>query len=341
MKFKDYLKDKLFMVMAAIICFGLSALMFAAFRIQSDMAIVILGIWAVFVMTILLWDYFRKKKFYDELLTNLERLDKKYLVLETLESPSFYDGELLVQVLYDIDKSMCENVREYSKSIEEFKDYIEMWVHEIKLPIASLQLMCHNNKNILDKKYLEQIRRMDNYADQILYYVRSEHAENDYLIKETELGKIVTKAAVHNKDDLLACNINFNVENIDCMVYTDAKWFEFILNQLISNSIKYRQQDDLEYQPCIKLSACDCGDKIELHIWDNGIGIPAQDLPKVFQKAFTGENGRIGAKSTGMGLYIVHRLCRKLGHTVDIVSKQGEYTEIIIGFGKNDFMKPQ
>ena len=172
-------------------------------------------------------------------------------------------------------------------------------------------------------------------------YMKDETISTKGLMKYVKGPDFPTGGIVTNKDDLLACNINFNVENVDCMVYTDAKWLEFILNQLISNCIKYRHHEDLEYQRCIKLSACDCGDKTELHIWDNGIGIPPQDLPKVFQKAFTGENGRIGAKSTGMGLYIVHRLCRKLGHTVDIISKQGEYTEVIIGFGKNDFVKPQ
>ena len=114
---------------------------------------------------------------------------------------------------------------------------------------------------------------------------------------------------------------------------TDSKWMQFILGQLMGNSMKYLSH---EREPEIKVWAEQFDDKTVLHFRDNGIGIPKGDLPKIFEKSFTGENGHTHAKSTGMGLYIVKKLCNKLGHTVSADSVQGEYTEIIISFGKNE-----
>ena len=99
------------------------------------------------------------KNYYDELINNTEGLDKKYFVSETMKEPSFYEGQIHYQILQDINKSMIENVKIYENSVNDFKDYVEMWVHKVKLPILSLRLMCHNDK--MDKKYVEQIKRID------------------------------------------------------------------------------------------------------------------------------------------------------------------------------------
>ena len=122
-------------------------------------------------------DFKRRKKFYDKFLNDLDLLDKKYLITEMLEKPNFYDGEILYDALYEIDKSMAERIKEYSLSIADFKEYIEMWIHEVKLPLASMNLMVHNHKELSDKKIVEQLKRIDDDVEQVLYYVRSENAE--------------------------------------------------------------------------------------------------------------------------------------------------------------------
>jgi signal transduction histidine kinase len=118
---------------------------------------------------------------------------------------------------------------------------------------------------------------------------------------------------------------------------TDGKWLGYILGQLISNSLKYFSDTR---EPEIHISAADEQDCVKLCFCDNGIGIPAADLPRIFDKSFTGENGRTSAKSTGMGLYIVKNLCEKLGHRIEVSSEFGVYTEFIITFAKNDYYKP-
>lgn len=334
MKVKEYLKDRWIELLAYSLFGLLMMLLLWAFAVNDELIWLFMVLYILLIVFNLSWDYSRKRSFYDTLLSHTEQLDKKYLVLETLERPGFYEGEIYYQNIYDVNKSMCEYVKEYEESLNDFKDYLEMWVHEAKLPIASLLLMCHNNKDILDKRFAEQLRRLDAYTEQVLYYVRCEHAQSDYLINENMLNKLVSKVAIQNKDDLLANKIELQVENVKHLVMTDGKWLEFILNQLISNCIKYRRND---VQSWIHISAEDLEDRVILHVKDNGIGIAASDIARVFEKSFTGENGRSYAKSTGMGLYIVKQLCKNLGHTVEIASCQGEWTEVSISFAKNEF----
>lgn len=336
MKFSKYIVDKSLSVILVVISYFIILMMSISFKIHKTFIIAITIVYMVMVLLLMIINYYRKKNFYDELITNVSLLDKKYLVLETIKAPSFYEGELVYQTLYEINKSAAEFVRENESSIEDFKEYVEMWIHEVKIPISGLTLLCHNHKEMLDKTYLEQLRKLDNYIDQILYYVRSNYAEQDFIIKKTQLDKVVSNVALKNKDDLLENKIDFIVDLENVYVYTDSKWLEFILNQIINNSIKYKRNNTDSF---IRIYANWDSDKIILHIYDNGIGIPKKDLSYVFKKSFTGENGRRSTKSTGMGLYIADNLCKKLGHIIEIESVQERETEVKIIFGKNNFYK--
>ncbi|MGN1312527.1 MAG: ATP-binding protein [Bacilli bacterium] len=277
-------------------------------------------------------DYYKKKKFYDNLFGMLNKLDKKYLVLETLDVPSSYEEKLISDILYDIDKSMIENINEHYKKIFEFKEYLELWIHEVKIPISSIVLKCHNHKKINSNDLLSIIRRLDNDIDRVLYLMRSDSLEKDFLISEVSLKEVVRNVNLKNKDDLLENNIKLDVNINNVYVSTDKKWLEFILNQIINNSIKYRKKSN----SIIKIECVKEKDKVKLSIYDNGIGICKGDIDRVFDKFFTGINGREKVKSTGMGLYIIKKLCDKLGHNIYIESVLDEYTKVTLEFGKND-----
>lgn len=336
MKFSKYLIDKFLSILIASFSYFVILFLLLAFRI--DMALIV-GITFVFLLMcslLLMINYFRKKKFYDELCGNVESLDKKYLILETISKPNFYEGQLLYQNLYEIDKSMTENVRNRQREVIDFKEYVEMWIHEVKIPISSLMLFSHNHPDKFSKKYLEQVRKLDNYVDQVLYYVRSNYTEEDFVIKKVQLEKIIGNVLMKNKDDLLENKIDLEVNLNGLEVYTDSKWLEFILNQIINNSVKYKNDFLNSF---VKIEAILQDDKTILSIYDNGIGIPKKDLKNVFKKSFTGENGRTKTKSTGMGLYIADKLCKKMGHVLEVYSLEGEWTELRIVFGNNDFYK--
>lgn len=333
MKLKKYLQDKLYVIGIYSLSLILILLMLLAFKVDKQLIIAISIILVFTLVILLLIDYFRKKKFYLDLLGNIEQLDKAYIVLETLKSPSFYEGQLLCEALYQINKSMNENVLMQEEQLLDNKEYIEMWVHEVKKPLASLVLNLNNQKKPLDRKTKNILKNLEDCVDQVLYYVRSENAEKDYFINEVKLEQIIKNVGIRNMDDLLDNKIDFKVENVNYKVYTDSKWLEFILNQIINNSIKYKK-DDNSY---IKIYGDDRKDTFTLIIEDNGIGISKSDIKQVFDKTFTGSNGRKRRTSTGMGLYIAKNLCKKLGHKIEIESKENAYTKVSLVFSKNKY----
>lgn len=331
MKLWEYVKDRSISLVIAVMTYILLIAMLAAFKVHGSLilatSILLIGSYGLRYS----YEFYKKKKFYDTVLFHLESLDKKFLITELIKEPDFYDGKILTQVLYEANKSMIENINQLKYNIADFKEYVELWVHEVKIPLASLRLIVHNQKEELDYKVLEQVDKLENYLDQILYYVRSENSEKDYLIKSTSLNKVVNKVALKNKDSFLYQAISLEVEDLDYEVLTDAKWLEFILNQIVNNSLKYAKQDD---NSLIKISGYQENGKVYLKVYDNGIGIPVRDVHRVFEKSFTGENGRKGSSSTGMGLYLCKNLCQKLGHKIEISSKEGEYTAVLIIFNQ-------
>lgn len=333
MKLVSYIKDKVISIVIYLLMVVLISLILKVFNLDKSVLIVIFLILIINGTMLILVNYFRKRSYYNNILGMLDKLDKKYLVLETVLEPTTYEEEIVNNILYDINKSMIENINIQKRSINEFKDYIEMWIHEVKLPIASMVLKCHNHKEVNSNELLSIIRRLDNDIDQILYYMRSEITEKDFIISEVSLKDIVRSVSLKNKDDLLENKIELEVNIDNECVYTDKKWMEFILNQIISNSIKYKKEKD----SFIKITSNVSEDKVNLIVYDNGIGISKGDIKRVFDKSFTGKNGRDKIKSTGMGLYIVKNLCSKLGHNIYIESDLDEYTKVIIEFGKNNY----
>lgn len=335
MKFGKFLADKAVSILVTAVAWLVIWDFLAVFHIKSGQILIIGVIYFLADIIKILWEYFRRKKFYTDLVSNCDNLEKKYLLSAMTESPDFYEGQIFYEVLCETNKSMCDSVAEYRKSSEEFQEYIELWVHEVKLPVASLLLMCHNNPDI-DGKYTEQLRRIDDCIENVMYYARSENVKKDYLIKEVSLKRAFSNIAIKNREELQQRNVVLKTERLDIKVMTDSKWLEYIMGQIVANSMKYFSPDR---DPEIHVYAVDDSEKTVLHIRDNGIGIPSSDLPYIFEKSYTGENGRTHAKSTGMGLYIIKNLCDSLGHEVKAESVQNEFTDIIITFGKNTFMK--
>ena len=333
MKLGSYIRDRLWFYITAAVFSGMILLFLTAYRVSGQLTGFIESLFLLFVISAEIINFMRKHRFYSELGEKLRGLDKKYLIHEMINKPDFLEGELTYEALCEANKAMCENVAKYRKSASDFREFIEMWVHEVKLPLSSLQLMAHNHKDELGEKSLEQLRRIDSYTDQVLYYARSENAEKDYIIKEISLKRTVANTALKNRESIQIAGASIETEGLDITVMTDGKWLEFMLGQFTANSLKYTVKDR---EPAIRISAEEHEDKVLLHFRDNGVGIPENDIPRVFNKCFTGENGHTYAKSTGMGLYIVKSLCDRLGHSISVTSERGSFTEFTITFSKNE-----
>ena len=332
MRVRDYLKDKIIIIILVILTYFIILSFMIGFKIVDEFRWCFTILYCLLFIIIFLYDFFRKYFYYKDILSKLELLDEKYLICEMISKPNFLDGEIFYQMLYEINKSMNENIRDYREKINDFKEYVELWIHEVKIPLSALILYTHNKK--IDKALVKEINRVDNYLEQILYYIRVENTEADYIIKEVDLNKVIRDVMLKNKDILLERNIEITSDVHNLKVLTDHKWLEFMINQIISNSMKYMR--DIENKK-IEIKAYKKDNCVVLEILDNGMGIPKSDLSRVFNKTFTGQNGRKVPGSTGMGLYIVSNLCKKLGHKLEIESNEGEYTKVKFVFDDNLF----
>ena len=157
MKFSKYLKDQIVPIVIVCMSYFIILLILLAFKVVKPVIISLTVVIFVTYSLLLVLNYFRKNKFYTDMLLNIKNLDKAYLVLETIEKPDFYEGKILYQALYEINKSMNENVKKIEEHLYNYKEYIEMWIHEVKLPLATLVLLGNNNKR-LQKKRIQHIK---------------------------------------------------------------------------------------------------------------------------------------------------------------------------------------
>ena len=335
MRFRDYIKEKMVLIIGTILALVSVEILLLAYNI-SILIRVYCAFIIVFVMALaILIEYKKKKDYYNELIKNMEDLKEKYLISEIIKTPNFIEGKILKDILQDTGKSMLENVNYYKNIQEDYKEYIELWIHEVKIPIAASKMIIENNKNEVTKSIDEELDKVENYTEQALFYARSNAVEKDYIINKTNLKEIVNGAILKNKTTLLNEKVSIELSNLkDEEVYTDSKWAVFIINQIIQNAIKYSKKENKK----IEISSQEKNDKVILYIKDNGIGIKKGEITRVFERGFTGENGRIiGQKSTGIGLYLCKKLCDKLGLGIELNSEKDKETEVRIIFPKNSY----
>lgn len=232
---------------------------------------------------------------------------------------------------------MYNKVGNLQDHLHEINDYITRWVHEIKIPISVCEL-------IMDKITLEtdlrsigkasenlriEIEKMKFLIDQVLYASRASHYVEDFMVDEINLEKMVKEVVKKNSTFFISKNITVELDNLNFNVLTDRKWILYILQQILNNAYKY-----LDYNGKVRIYGVEDDKTVKLKIRDNGVGIAPEDIRRVFDKGFTGENGRRVAKSTGMALYYSKKIATKLGHDIEVSSQEGQYTEFTIIFYK-------
>ena len=331
MKWTAYLRDQCLPIVIWALTAGFIVMMLGTLGVNSSAQGFLVIVLAVAGIACLLYGYFRRAGFYKELLARLESLDQKYLITEMIERPDFLEGKLLYDVMIQVNKSMNDRLASYRRASNDYREYIETWVHEVKTPIASSRPMIENNKNEVTRSLETEISRIEGYVEQALFYTRSNSVEKDYIIKKVNLKEMISSCVKKNARALIESRISVQMQDLEEDVFTDAKWIDFIVGQILSNSIKYRRDQD----PQIKIFAEKKENSNRLSICDNGIGIPPQDIRRVFEKGFTGENGRRFTRSTGMGLYLCKKLCEKLGLSISLTSQVGQGTLIEILFPKS------
>ena len=328
----QYLKDKLPALMINLLGMLALALFLMANGNGVQIVLFILAVWLLVLVLCMLSFYYSRKKYLNRLLDMAEQLEERYLLPEVMEVPERADDQVFYQLMKMTEKSMLERIGGIQRERKEYKEYIEQWIHEVKTPITAMKLIYENNPGPFTRDLMTELENVNRFTEQALYFARSEHAEKDYSVREIRLSDVVHEAIAGNKYLLRQNHVAITVEDMDDVVYTDDKWVRFILDQLISNAVKYRTD-----QPVLHFCTRKENDRVLLSVEDNGIGIPSGDLPRIFEKGFTGENGRKIHSSTGIGLYLCRRLCDKLGIGISASSK-GKGTTISLSFHINDFV---
>ena len=330
----EFLRERILFLVINILILIFSGILLESLKVDSYPIIFIIFINFIGILIFHVYDYIKRRRYYNEVLRNLDALDKKYLISEVIEEPNFIDGKVLYSIIEQTDKSMNDEISKLKLNISQYKEYIELWVHEVKTPIAACMLLIENNSSPVTESIEEEIRKIEDYIEQALFYARSNTMEKDYIIKKISLVNCINNSVKKNLNQLIANRIKINITDVEETVYSDSKWLEFILNQIISNSIKYRKTTNSE----IKFYAKKNNQNIILTIEDNGIGMDEKDVLKAFDKGYTGTNGRKFTKSTGIGLYLCKKLCEKLGLKIKLESTLDEGTKVSILFPINNIM---
>ncbi|WP_026889616.1 sensor histidine kinase [Clostridium beijerinckii] len=334
MSIKDYLKDRFVFLLINFILFLIICGIMLLINISDNIILLTFCIWFLPLLSSTALEYIKINRFYTDLTNVMDTLDKKYLLCEVIKEPEFTEGKFIYNLLKVTNKDMHEHVKEYRDMQSEYREYIETWVHEIKTPIASTKLIIENNPNEITRNIDYEINTIEGYIEQVLYYSRSNNVSKDYIIKEIFLASLIKSVIKSNSRDFISRRISIDIEGVDGLVYSDTKWLEFILNQIVVNSIKYSK----EKAGKVKIYSIKNENNLVLNIEDNGIGIVDKDINRVFEKGFTGENGRKLRRSTGIGLYLCKKLSDQLGLGLTLTSQAGEGTKVRIIFplGRNN-----
>ncbi|KHL94863.1 histidine kinase [Paenibacillus sp. IHB B 3415] len=228
-----------------------------------------------------------------------------------------YINELKQQHIHEMNRTQDQQSEHY--------DFIVSWFHEIKTPIAVIRLLQQTEMDAGSLR--EEITRIENYVDQALYYAKLDSFNQDYDIQNCDMIQITKEIVKAHSKTFFSKKIRIDLQADSMEVQSDPKWLQFIVNQLLTNSLKYT-----EHGGEITISAFQTPQDKQLMIRDSGIGISQKDLPRIYNRGFTGETGRAYTKSTGMGLYLAQQLSNKLGHYISCTSEVGEFTQFIIHF---------
>ena len=249
-------------------------------------------------------DFLRVKREHETLQriqTITDAMTASFPVAETVQDNDYQE---IIRLLSEKHNVYCQETnRKYTDMIE----YYTVWAHQIKTPIASMRLRLQNEDSALSRKLNADLHRVEQYVEMVLTFLRLNSESTDYVFKEYDLDGIVKIAVKKFSSDFIDRKLSLVYKPLNTTVVTDEKWLSFVIEQVLSNALKYTPSGS------IKISLVR---EKTLRIEDTGIGIAAEDLPRIFENGYTGYNGRTDRKASGIGLYLCKRICRNLGHNI-------------------------
>ena len=277
----NYIEEKIALILWYLAFVLLQLIIMFLLNMDTSFLTLSLVLYLTLLFIYLIISYLLIKKKNQKIKNIVDELDEKYLISELIKKPKNLENEAYYYAFKKASKAMNDKITELEHKYQDYEEYIETFVHEVKTPLAAISLYSDNKK---DQELKQEVKKIDNLVEQILFYARSENTEKDYFVKKIKLSEIIHQVMMQNKDYLLANNIIVEVENSEVIVATDEKWVIFILNQIINNSIKYMDKKEKK----IQMNVIEDKNKVILKIKDNGCGIKESDISRVFDKGFTG-----------------------------------------------------
>src|SRR5690606_27029592 len=285
----------------------------------------------LFLIFYLVFGFFNQRKFYQEI-KRVAESDQEG-VLAGLPKAQTYERKLYLDLIKNNNINYMHKLETLHDEIREQQEFVMSWIHEVKLPIAASRLIIEKSEDKpaewLTDKFEDELQKIDDYVEQALYYSRIDSFSKDYFITEVNVNQIIKSSIKKYAKLFIAKDIQIDIADKNQYVQSDSKWLGFVIDQLLTNALKYTDEGGK-----IAIVFEEDSKEKRVLISDNGIGIKMEDINRVFDRGFTGTAGRSGAKSTGMGLYLAKQLATKLGHGLTISSTENEFTTVVVHFPK-------
>ena len=326
MSFITFLEEKILYILFQLFFLVLVSFLLFLSGVDGLYISLMIFIYAVFQIGFLWLTYRNKCRKNQRIVEMTDNLQEAYYISEILEKPKDLENQAYYYALKRACKAMNDKISALTEEQVEYQEYVESFTHEIKIPIGALSLTFDNARDYSLKKETDKIFQL---VEQMLYYARSENTEKDYFVKELSLDEMMHHVLLKFRYVLLEEKVTLDIHDMENTVYTDEKWLQFILSQILQNAVKYMNKEEKR----LVIYSVSHDGNISLVMEDNGCGIKQSELSRVFEKGFTGSN-RKKTNATGMGLYLAKKLSDRLGLRLQIDSEEGKYTRVTIFFPK-------
>lgn len=326
MSFITFLEEKILYILFQLFFLVLVSFLLFLSGVDGLYISLMIFIYAVFQIGFLWLTYRNKCRKNQRIVEMTDNLQEAYYISEILQKPKDLENQAYYYALKRACKAMNDKISALTEEQVEYQEYVESFAHEIKIPIGALSLTFDNARDYSLKKETDKIFQL---VEQMLYYARSENTEKDYFVKELSLDEMMHHVLLKFRYVLLEEKVTLDIHDMENTVYTDEKWLQFILSQILQNAVKYMNKEEKR----LVIYSVSHDGNISLVMEDNGCGIKQSELSRVFEKGFTGSN-RKKTNATGMGLYLAKKLSDRLGLRLQIDSEEGKYTRVTIFFPK-------
>ncbi len=343
--FLDYISKIKFYIILQLFPVMLAEIIFFLYQLPIEPMVYVTVFWLITGICACLNGFYRYRKKVEQLELIAAAPD---INLSQMDSPVGQDERFQQEIMQQLNQMRIDVENASQKSSEDMTDYYTMWAHQIKTPIFALRLLLQESTEE-NKEKLSELFKIEQYVEMVLGYLRTEDMSSDLKLSRCSLDRIIRDQIHKYAGIFVSKKLTLTYESISQDVLTDEKWLGFVIGQILSNALKYTRTGGIRIYLEKKLSLdtddvsisignddCNKVENFALVIEDTGIGIRAEDIPRIFEKGYTGVNGRDDNRATGIGLYLSNKIMRKLGHRLYITSTEGKGTKVFLEFSVED-----